>query len=35
MSLDGLEEFAENVTTLEKLFDMALGKTLVAEITAR
>lgn len=35
VSLDGLEGFAENVTTLEKLFDMALGKTLVAEITAR
>ncbi|XP_055998520.1 tudor domain-containing protein 7-like isoform X3 [Ostrea edulis] len=35
VSLDGLESFAENVTTLEKVFDMALGKTFVAEVTAR
>lgn len=33
--MEGLEGFAENVTTLEKLFDMALGKTLIAEVTPR
>ncbi|XP_078331753.1 tudor domain-containing protein 7-like isoform X3 [Crassostrea virginica] len=35
VSMEGLEGFAENVTTLEKLFDMALGKTLIAEVTPR
>ncbi|XP_061178264.1 tudor domain-containing protein 7-like [Saccostrea echinata] len=35
VSLDGLEAYAGNVTAPEKLCDMALGKTLVAEVTAR
>ncbi|XP_062599955.1 tudor domain-containing protein 7-like, partial [Saccostrea cucullata] len=35
VSLNGLEAYAGNVIVLEKLCDMALGKTLVAEVTAR
>ncbi|XP_033726486.1 uncharacterized protein LOC117316104 isoform X2 [Pecten maximus] len=35
VSLYGLEEVSENITVLETLFDLALGKTCVAEVVSR
>lgn len=33
--LAGLEQYSANITAIEKLFDMALGKTCVAEAVTK